>query len=146
MNYKTIAELDNALKNNEITAQQYDELKASLVTSTSTTPKRTAKTKSKGTGKSKAEQARLKRNKDSREWKKAHKVSVRAYNKAWALEQAGKKKEADAMRAKVAGDGWKKYDWKDGQLVLKASAKRTSKPSVQKDGGQPPASTAPVAA
>jgi len=47
---------------------------------------------------------RLKRNKDSRDWKKAHKTKVRAWSKAWALEQAGNKEAADKLRSAVRGE------------------------------------------
>jgi hypothetical protein len=49
------------------------------------------------------ETRRVKRNEYSRSWKKAHKTKVQAWNKAWALEQAGDKEGADRLRSAVRG-------------------------------------------
>ena len=97
--------------------------------------KGTAKKTTKGQSLKSLEAKRLKRNADSRAWKKAHRLKVKTWNQAWAIEQRGDKKKADAMREKVRGP--KGND---------KPVHKVKKPRVPKVSDQPVTTSTPVAA
>lgn len=98
--------------------------KISDVKHTVTGKKKAGAKKANSTALKQAEARRLKRNAYSRKWKKDHKKKVKTWNKAWAVEQRGDKKQAKTMRDSVRGPKG------NDQPVRKAGKKRVPKVAV----------------